>query len=187
MLYEVITGVFEEHSDDTTVIITGDESGTALATDTGGGVIVANQVLTKTYGLRCAGVYSIGSNESWVYCFNSNLNSYLDAALTSATGGYIFAYNCDMTGVMGIKTRAGGDASSDETGVYVYNSRVSAYYDTAEMESVYDVATPDAWDDSILDEISNRGATSISQLNIFLRITSYNVCYTKLLRKHPVI
>ncbi len=53
-------GVFKSHDEDQTVIVTGDEAGTALATDTGGGVIVANQVTTKTFGLRCAGVYSIG-------------------------------------------------------------------------------------------------------------------------------
>ena len=163
-----MTGVFAEHDLDQTAIVTGDESGTALATDTGGGVILANQVTTKTFGLRCAGVYSIGSNESWVYCYNSNLTSFLDAALTSATGGYIMAYNCDLTGVMGIKTRAGGDSASDETGVHVYNSRVSAYYDAEEMKAAYDVADPADWDDSILDSIKDKGATSISQLNMFL-------------------
>ncbi|SFG36191.1 hypothetical protein [Oribacterium sp. WCC10] len=47
-------GVFEEHPSDVTAIVTGDESGTALATDTGGGVIVANQVSTKTYRIKKA-------------------------------------------------------------------------------------------------------------------------------------
>lgn len=161
-------GVFASHNDDQTSIVTGDEAGTALATDTGGGVIVANQVSTKTFGLRCAGVYSIGSNESWVYCYNSSLTSYLDAALCSASGGYIMAYNCNAAGVMGIKTRAGGDANSKETGVHVYNSRIAAYYDDTEMKKAYDVADPSKWDNSILTSIKNKGATSISQLNMFL-------------------
>ena len=37
-------GVYQDHDEDVTVIVTGDEAGTALATDSGGGVIVANQV-----------------------------------------------------------------------------------------------------------------------------------------------
>jgi hypothetical protein len=160
---DVIQGVYEPHPNDVTVIVTGDEAGTALATDTGGGLIVANQVTTKTFGLRCAGVYSIGSNESWVNCYNSTLTSYLDAGLCSASGGYIYAFNCDITGVMGMKTRAGGNATATETGVHVYNSRVSAYYDYDEMVSAYDVADPDDWDDSMADT-----STSSTQLNIFL-------------------
>ena len=162
-------GVFKSHDEDQTVIVTGDEAGTALATDTGGGVIVANQVTTKTFGLRCAGVYSIGSNESWVYCYNSSLKSYLDAGLTSASGGYIFVNNCDISGVMGMKTRGGsGSGNTEETGIHVYNSRIQAEYDDEEMQSVYDVASPDKWDDSILDQIKGLGATAINQLNIFL-------------------
>lgn len=136
-------GVYEKHDDDVTVVVTGDEAGTALATDSGGGVIVANQVVTKTFGLRCAGVYSIGSNESWVYCYNSALTSYLDAGLCSASGGYIYAYNCDIGGVMGIKCRAGGNAEAEETGVHVANSRVAAYFDADEMKNAYDVGDPD--------------------------------------------
>lgn len=124
-------------------MVTGDEAGTALATDSGGGVIVANQVTTKTYGLRCAGVYSIGSNESWVYCYNSTLTSYLDAGLCSASGGYIYAYNCDINGVMGLKCRAGGNAEAEETGIHVTNSRVAAYFDDEEMKNAYDVADPE--------------------------------------------
>ena len=136
-------GVYQEHPDDVTVVVTGDEAGTALATDSGGGVIVANQVTTKTYGLRCAGVYSIGSNESWVYCYNSTLTSYLDAGLCSASGGYIYAYNCDINGVMGLKCRAGGNAEAEETGIHVTNSRVAAYFDDEEMKNAYDVADPE--------------------------------------------
>lgn len=136
-------GVYQEHPDDVTVVVTGDEAGTALATDFGGGVIVANQVTTKTFGLRCAGVYSIGSNESWVYCYNSTLTSYLDAGLCSASGGYIYAYNCDINGVMGLKCRAGGNAEAEETGIHVTNSRVAAYFDDEEMKNAYDVADPE--------------------------------------------
>ena len=163
-------GVYQPHDGNVTVVVTGDEAGTALATDSGGGVIVANNVVTKTFGLRCAGVYSIGSNESWVYCYNSSLTSYLDAGLCSASGGYIYAYNCDINGVMGIKTRAGGNAQAEETGVYVTNSRVAAYYDDAEMKGAYDVADPadmQAKMDSGEIDVNNI-TTGYSDLNMFL-------------------
>lgn len=163
-------GVYQDHDDDVTVVVTGDEAGTALATDSGGGVIVANQVVTKTFGLRCAGVYSIGSNESWVYCYNSALTSYLDAGLCSASGGYIYAYNCDINGVMGIKCRAGGNAEAEETGVHVANSRVAAYFDAQEMESAYDVGDPDTMREKMASgeiDVDNI-TTGYGELNMFL-------------------
>lgn len=163
-------GVYQDHAEDVTVVVTGDEAGTALATDSGGGVIVANQVVTKTFGLRCAGVYSIGSNESWVYCYNSTLTSYLDAGLCSASGGYIYAYNCDINGVMGLKCRAGGNAEAEETGIYVTNSRVAAYYDDEEMMAAYDVADPDTMSEQIESgeiDLENLG-TGYSKLNMFI-------------------
>lgn len=163
-------GVYQDHDEDVTVVVTGDEAGTALATDSGGGVIVANQVVTKTFGLRCAGVYSIGSNESWVYCYNSALTSYLDAGLCSASGGYIYAYNCDINGVMGIKCRAGGNAEAEETGVHVANSRVAAYFDAEEMKSAYDVGDPDTMREKMASgEIDiNNITTGYGELNMFL-------------------
>lgn len=163
-------GVYQDHPDDVTVVVTGDEAGTALATDSGGGVIVANQVVTKTFGLRCAGVYSIGSNESWVYCYNSSLTSYLDAGLCSASGGYIYAYNCDINGVMGIKCRAGGNAEAEETGVHVVSSRVAAYFDADEMQGAYDVADPETMQAKMASgeiDVNNIGV-GYGELNMFL-------------------
>lgn len=163
-------GVYEDHDDNVTVVVTGDEAGTALATDSGGGVIVANNVVTKTFGLRCAGVYSIGSNESWVYCYNSSLTSYLDAGLCSASGGYIYAYNCDINGVMGIKCRAGGNAEAEETGIYVTNSRVAASFDAEEMKGAYDVADPETMQakmDSGELDVDNI-TTGYGELNMFI-------------------
>ena len=163
-------GVYRDHPEDVTVIVTGDEAGTALATDSGGGVIVANQVVTKTFGLRCAGVYSIGSNESWVYCYNSSLTSYLDAGLCSASGGYIYAYNSDINGVMGIKCRAGGNAEAEETGVHVVNSRVAAYFDADEMKNAYDVGDADTMREKLASGEIDIDAIGVgySQLNMFL-------------------
>ncbi len=133
-----------ENPDQTlTVIVTGDEAGTTLATDTGGGIIAANRVVTKAFGNGSGGVYSIGSDESWVYVYNSSLNSYLDAGLVSASGGYVFAYNCDIRGVAGLKARSGGNRNAVETGIHVVNSRVTAVYDDEEMGRVYEVSTPE--------------------------------------------
>lgn len=50
-----VIGTFEDHPDDVTVISTADETGTALTTDTGGGLIVANRVSATTFGRGCAG------------------------------------------------------------------------------------------------------------------------------------
>lgn len=135
-------GVFEEHDEDVTLVVTAADAGTALATDTGGGVIVANRTLTKTYGLRSAGVYSIGANESWVYLYNTNCTSFQDAALCSTASGYIFAYNCELQGVMGLKARASGTDSLENAGIHVYNSRIAAVYDEEDMAEAYDFAEP---------------------------------------------
>lgn len=145
--------VLSEHADDVTCIVTGLDAGTALATDSGGGTIVANKCVTKTYGLRSAGVYSIGSNESWVYCYNSSLTSMLDAALCSASGGYMYAYNCDLQGFQAIKTRAGQNGQT-ESEVRVQNSRAIAYYDYDGMVSAYDIADPKDFDRSVLADLA---------------------------------
>lgn len=133
----------EDPDETVTVIVTGDEAGTTLATDTGGGTIAANRVVTKSFGNGSGGVYSIGSDESWVYVYNSSLNSYLDAGLVSASGGYVFAYNCDIRGVAGLKARSGGSRNAVDTGIHVLQSRVTAVYDDEEMGRVYEVSTPE--------------------------------------------
>lgn len=125
-----------------TTIITTQPTGTALATDTGGGVIVANNVIARTYGAGSGGVYSIGSNESEVYVYNSILAAYMDGGLVSASGGYIYANNSVISGLMGIKLRAGQN-STVKSEVRVKNSQVAAFYDAEEMDRVFDVSTPE--------------------------------------------
>lgn len=160
----------QKKNSSSTVVITGDEAGTALATDTGGGTIIANKAFTKTYGLRCAGVYSIGGDKGIVSLYNSKLTSYLDAGLVSASGGYAYAYNCEIQGVMGIKTRNGNEGGNYSK-VRVVNSKISAYYDDKEMRTAYDVADPAAFlkaKSGIDTKLNSKAATSISQLNMFL-------------------
>jgi hypothetical protein len=127
---------------DGTPIITTQPTGTALATDAGGGIIVANNVIAKTYGGGSAGVYSIGSNEGLVYVYNSVLTSYMDAGLVSASGGYIYANNAVIQGLMGIKLRAGQN-SAEMSEVRVKNSKLIAFYDAEEAARVFDVSIPD--------------------------------------------
>ncbi len=135
--------IVNEHDDDVTVIVTGMDAGTCLATDSGGGVIVANKVVTKSYGLRSAGVYTIGSNESWVYLYNSTCTSMQDAGLCSASSGYAYAFNCKLQGPQGLKTRASTDSSTENSGLWVVNCRVSAYFDAEDFEDSYPVGSPE--------------------------------------------
>ena len=134
--------VENEHDDNVTVVVTGMDAGTCLATDSGGGVIVANQVVTKSYGLRSAGVYTIGSDESWVYLYNSNCTSLQDAGLCSASSGFAYAFNCRLQGPQGLKTRASSNASTENSGLWVENSRVAAYFDAEDFEESYPVGSP---------------------------------------------
>ena len=135
--------VLTDHPDDVTVIVSGLDAGTALATDKGGGTIVANQVVTKCYGLRSAGVYTIGYSESWVYVFNSDCTSNLDAALCSASAGYGYAFNCRLQGCMGLKVRASGNTNTEDAGLWVENCRIAASYDAQGEEDAYVVGSPD--------------------------------------------
>ena len=137
------TLIITEHPDDVTVIVSGLDAGTALATDKGGGTLVANQVVTKCYGLRSAGVYTIGYSESWAYVFNSDCTSNLDAALCSASAGYGYAFNSRLQGCMGLKVRASGNTNTEDAGLWVENCRIAASYDAADEENAYVVGSPD--------------------------------------------
>jgi len=136
----------ENVEEDVAIIVTADETGTALTTDTGGGVIVANRLSATTYGSGCGGVYSIGGDESYVFVYNSSLHSNADCGLVSASNGYVFAFNCDIKGVSGIKTRSGG--SGTWKGIEVYNSEVISAFEP-ENYDFYDIASPeDTWQDN---------------------------------------
>jgi hypothetical protein len=138
----VFTDVEDE---DIAILVTADETGTALTTDTGGGVIVANRLSATTYGRGCAGVYSIGGDESYVFVYNSSLHSNMDSGLVSASNGYIFAFNCDLEGVAGIKTRSGGNGTW--AGVEVYNSQIICSFDP-DAYDFYDLGSnEDTWED----------------------------------------
>ena len=156
---------------DVAIIVTADETGTALTTDTGGGVIVANRVSATTYGSGCGGVYSIGGDESYVFVYNSSLHSNMDCGLVSASNGYIFAFNSDIKGVSGIKTRSGG--SGTWKGVEVYNSRIISAFEP-ENYDFYDIASPDdTWEENAPQYegwtwADDTGLVNAPLLNVFL-------------------
>jgi hypothetical protein len=125
-----------------TALITAQQTGTVLATDTGGGTIVANHIVGKSYGQGSGGVYSIGSNEGLVYVYNSTLTSHMDAGLVSASGGYIYANNDIIQGLMAIKLRAGQN-STKMSEVRVKNSKLVAFFDKDELARIFDVSTPE--------------------------------------------
>ena len=163
--------------DDIAILVTADETGTALTTDTGGGTIVANRLSATTYGRGCAGVYSIGADESLVFVFNSALHSNADSGLCSASAGYVFAFNCELKGVAGIKTRSGG--SGTLAGITVYNSKVICAFEP-ENYTFYHMATDeDSWEDweylfgswSWADDTS---LVNLPMLNLFINKTSYS-------------
>ena len=158
--------------DGTSVLVTADETGTALTTDTGGGVIVANNISATTYGRGCAGVYSIGADESYVYVYNSALHSNMDGALVSASAGYIMAYNTELKGVDGIKTRSGG--SGTYQGIDVYNSSITCDFDPDNYD-FYDMATPDdAWPQQYKNWqfADDKSLVNCPMLNLFINKTN---------------
>ena len=168
--------VFTEGVDeDIAILVTADETGTALTTDTGGGVIVANRISATTYGRGCAGVYSIGSNESYVYVYNSSLHSNMDSGVVSASAGYVFCYNCDLVGVAGIKTRSGGSGAC--SGVHAYNSRIVCdfnpdAYDFYHMGSNEDTWEEDAGEFADWTWADDSGYVNCPMLNMFVNKTN---------------
>lgn len=168
--------VFPETADeDVAILVTADETGTALTTDTGGGVIIANRLSATTYGRGCAGVYSIGGDESYVFVYNSSLHSNMDAGLCSASNGYIFAFNCDLEGVAGIKTRSGGKGTW--AGVEAYNSRIICSFDPDAYE-FYDLGSnEDSWEDNAAEYetwswADDKSFVNAPMLNMFVNKTN---------------
>lgn len=168
--------VFEKDVDeDIAIIVTADETGTALTTDTGGGTIVANRLSATTYGRGCAGVYCIGADESLVYVYNSALHSNADSALCSAASGYIFAFNTELVGVSGIKTRMSG--SGEKAGVTVYNSKVVSAFEPENYDFYHLATDQDSWESAAEFEnwswADDKSMVNAPMLNLFVNKTSY--------------
>ncbi len=164
----------DDIDEDIAVIVTADETGTALTTDSGGGVIVANRTFGTTYGRGCAGIYSIGSNEGYVFLYNSTLDSHMDAGAVSASSGYVFAFNSQLRGVAGIKTRAGGATSSPS--VQAYHSEIICDF-SPEVYNFYDMGSnTDTWADAAAYEnwtwADDKSMVNAPMLNMFVNKTN---------------
>ncbi len=164
----------DDIDEDIAVIVTADETGTALTTDSGGGVIVANRTFGATYGRGCAGIYSIGSNEGYVFLYNSTLDSHMDAGAVSASSGYVLAFNSQLRGVAGIKTRAGGATSSPS--VQAYHSEIICDF-SPEVYDFYDMGSnEDTWEDAAAYEnwtwADDKSMVNAPMLNMFVNKTN---------------
>ena len=124
---------YEKENGDVTVVTTANSSGSLLVTDSGGGIIVANKVSGTAYSTGSSGVYSMGGG-SYVYVYNSRLESHIEPALNSVGEGYIFAYNSEMSGPIGILSSGGDDH------VQIYHSEISTELDF-DMD-FYDLTDP---------------------------------------------
>ena len=162
-----------------TKVTTYDEASTTLATDTGGGIIEVYNTEATAYGLRSAGVYSIGNTDGDVRVHNSILTSYLDGAITSASGGLVSADNSILTGVYALKARSGG---GEEAAVNVTNSELICDVDMEALESAGYSADYTSYEDidwekeSVSDDFGGYDLTS-GGLNFFLDKMNQEVKY----------
>lgn len=124
---------YKKENGDVTVVTTANSSGSLLVTDSGGGIIVANKLSGVAYSTGSSGVYSMGGG-SYVYVYNSRLESHIEPALNSVGEGYIFAYNSEMSGPIGILSSGGDDH------VEIHNSAISTELDF-DMD-FYDMTDP---------------------------------------------
>ena len=120
-------------------------------------------------------MYSIGGDESYVFVYNSSLHSNMDSALVSASNGYIFAFNDDLEGVAGIKTRSGGNGVW--VGVEAYNSRIICSFDP-DVYEFYDLGSnEDTWEDDAAayenwSWADDKGFVNAPMLNMFVNKTN---------------
>lgn len=164
-----------EIDEDIAVLVTADETGTALTTDSGGGIIIANRLSATTYGRGCAGVYSIGYDESMVFVYNTALHSRADSALCSTSGGFILAFNTELEGVGGIKTRSGG-GNGNYDGVTIYNSKVTASFDPSAYDFYHMATDEDTWEDASAFKnwswADDKSMVNCPMLNLFVNKTN---------------
>lgn len=113
---------YEEENGVVTVVTTANSSGSILVTDSGGGILVANKLSGVAYSTGSSGIYSMGGG-SYVYVYNSRLESHIEPAINSVGEGYVFAFNSSFTGPVGILSSGGSDH------VQIYNSQITTELD----------------------------------------------------------
>lgn len=124
---------YEQENGDVTVVTTANSSGSLLVTDSGGGIVVANRLSGVAYSTGSSGIYSMGGG-SYVYVYNSRLESHIEPAINSVGEGYVFAFNSSFTGPVGVLSSGGSEH------VNIYNSTITTEIDF-DMD-FYDLTDP---------------------------------------------
>ncbi len=124
---------YEAENGPVTVVTTANSSGSILVTDTGGGIVLANRLSGTAYSTGSSGIYSMGGG-SYVYVYNSRLESHIEPAINSVGEGYVFAFNSRFTGPVGVLSSGGSDH------VQIHNSEIATALDF-DMD-FYDLTDP---------------------------------------------
>lgn len=133
VLDEEAIAAYEAENGDVTVVTTANSSGSLLVTDSGGGIVVANRLSGVAYSTGSSGIYSMGGG-SYVYVYNSRLESHIEPAINSVGEGYVFAFNSSFTGPVGVLSSGGSEH------VNIYNSQITTELDF-DMD-FYDLTDP---------------------------------------------
>lgn len=154
---------YEDENGDVTVVSTANSSGSLLVTDSGGGIIVANKFSGTAYSTGSSGIYSMGGG-SYIYLYNSYLESHTEPAMNSVGEGYIFAFNSELSGPVGILSSGGDDH------VQVYNSKIRTNLDF--NMDFYDLTDPNDEDQlstyhKLLEDIDSNELVNSNYLMIF--------------------
>lgn len=124
---------YERENGAVTVVTTANSSGSILVTDSGGGMLLANRLSGTAYSTGSSGVYSMGGG-SYVYIYNSRLESHIEPAINSVGEGYVFAFNSRFSGPVGVLSSGGREH------VNIYNSEIATALDF-DMD-FYDLTDP---------------------------------------------
>ena len=132
-LDEAGLAAYEAENGSATVVTTANSSGSLLVTDSGGGMLLANRLAGTAYSTGSSGVYSMGGG-SYVYIYNSRLESHVEPAVNSVGEGYVFAFNSSFTGPVGVLSSGGKEH------VNIVNSTIGTALDFA--MDFYDLTDP---------------------------------------------
>ena len=124
---------YEAANGPVTVVTTANSSGSLLVTDSGGGMLLANRLSGTAYSTGSSGIYSMGGG-SYVYVYNSRLESHIEPAINSVGEGYVFAFNSRFVGPVGVLSSGGKEH------VNLYNCAVETALDF-DMD-FYDLTDP---------------------------------------------
>lgn len=163
VLDEKAIAEYEAENGDVTVVTTANSSGSLLVTDSGGGIVLANRLSGVAYSTGSSGIYSMGGG-SYVYVYNSRLESHIEPAINSVGEGYVFAFNSSFTGPVGVLSSGGSEH------VNIYNSQITTELDF-DMD-FYDLTDPNDPEqlstyETLLEDVESAELVNSNYLMIF--------------------